>query len=132
METHKTAIRTEHAPAAIGPYSQAIVAPAGRLLFCSGQIALSPQTGHLVAAGDVRAQTEQVMHNIQAVLGAAGAGFADVVKSTIFLTDLGDFVEVNEVYRRYFPDPPPARSTVQAAALPRGALIEIEVVAVLR
>lgn len=125
----KTVIATPDAPGAIGPYSQAIAIPAGAtLVFCSGQIALSPQTGQLIQ-GDVVAQTEQVMRNLSAVLKAAGCDFSHVVKSTIFLASLGDFAAVNEVYGRHFPSAPPARSTIQAAGLPRGALVEIEVTA---
>jgi 2-iminobutanoate/2-iminopropanoate deaminase len=124
-------ITTTGAPKAIGPYSQAVVAPAGRLLFCSGQIPLDPKTGEIVGAGDVRAQTERVLENLGAVLTAAGASFATVVKTTIFLADLQDFGSVNEVYARYFASDPPARATVQAAGLPKGALIEIEAVAAL-
>jgi len=127
--TTRTAIATKGAPAAIGPYSQGVVAPAGQLVFCSGQIALDPVTGEMVGAGDVRAQTERVLQNLGAVLAAAGASFATVVKTTIFLADLQDFGNVNEVYARYFPSQPPARATVQAAGLPRGALIEIEAIA---
>lgn len=125
----KTVIATPDAPGAIGPYSQAIAIPAGAtLLFCSGQIALSPQTGQLIQ-GDVVAQTEQVMRNLAAVLKAAGCDFSHVIKSTIFLANLGDFAAVNEVYGRHFKSAPPARSTIQAAGLPRGALVEIEVMA---
>jgi 2-iminobutanoate/2-iminopropanoate deaminase len=127
--TTRTAIATKGAPAAIGPYSQAVVAPAGQLVFCSGQIALDPATGEMVGAGDVRAQTERVLENLGAVLAAAGASLATVVKTTIFLADLQDFGNVNEVYARYFPSPPPARATVQAAGLPRGALVEIDAIA---
>lgn len=125
----KTVIATPEAPGAIGPYSQAIAIPAGAtLLFCSGQIALLPQTGQLLQ-GDVVAQTEQVMRNLAAVLKAGGCDFSHVVKTTIFLANLGDFAAVNEVYGRHFPSAPPARSTIQAAGLPRGALVEIEVTA---
>jgi 2-iminobutanoate/2-iminopropanoate deaminase len=127
--TTRTAIATKGAPAAIGPYSQAVVAPAGQLVFCSGQIALDPTTGEMVGAGDVRVQTERVLENLGAVLAAAGASFATVVKTTIFLADLQDFGNVNEVYARYFPSQPPARATVQAAGLPRGALVEIDAIA---
>jgi len=119
-------ISTEKAPAAIGPYSQAI--QAGNLLFCSGQIPLDPVSGEVVA-GDVRRQAEQVMENIAAVLSAAGAGFNDVVKATVFLVEMGDFGAVNEVYGRYFSGHKPARSTVAVKALPRGVLLEIEVIA---
>jgi 2-iminobutanoate/2-iminopropanoate deaminase len=114
------------APAAIGPYAQAV--KANGMLFCSGQIALDPATGELVAGG-VAAQTERVMENIAAVLAAAGTGFGQVVKTTIFLTDMGDFGVVNEIYGRSFADHKPARSTVAVRSLPRGALVEIEVVA---
>jgi 2-iminobutanoate/2-iminopropanoate deaminase len=127
--TSRTAIATKGAPAAIGPYSQAVVAPAGSLVFCSGQIALDPTTGEMVGAGDVRTQTERVLDNLGAVLAAAGASFASVVKTTIFLADLQDFGNVNEIYARYFPSQPPARATVQAAGLPRGALVEIDAIA---
>ena len=120
------AISTDKAPAAIGPYSQAI--QAGNLLFCSGQIPLDPVSGEIVA-GDVRRQAEQVMENIAAVLSAAGAGFDDVVKTTVYLVEIGDFGAVNEVYGRYFPGHKPARSTVAVKALPRGVLVEIEVIA---
>jgi 2-iminobutanoate/2-iminopropanoate deaminase len=123
-------VTTAGAPKAIGPYSQAVSAPAGRLLFCSGQIPLDPASGEMVGAGDVRAQAERVLQNLGAVLTAGGASFASVVKTTIFLIDLGDFGAVNEVYARYFPSQPPARATVQAAGLPRGALIEIEAIAI--
>jgi 2-iminobutanoate/2-iminopropanoate deaminase len=121
-----TPIHTDAAPKAIGPYSQAIVA--GNLIFTSGQIPLDPATQQLVT-GDIRAQTERVMENLGAVLQAAGAGFAQVVKSTIFLADLADFAIVNEVYGKRFPSNPPARSTVQVAALPKGAKVEIELIA---
>lgn len=122
-------VSTAGAPKAIGPYSQAISASAGRLLFCSGQIPLDPATGEMVGAGDIRAQTERVLENLAAVLTAGGASFGSVVKTTIFLLDLGDFGAVNEIYARYFPGSPPARATVQAAGLPRGALVEIEAIA---
>jgi 2-iminobutanoate/2-iminopropanoate deaminase len=124
-------ISTAGAPKAIGPYSQAVVAPAGRLLFCSGQIPLDPKTGEMVGAGDVRAQTQRVMENLGAVLVAAGVSFDAIVKTTIFLADLQDFAAVNEIYGVYFPNNPPARATVQAAGLPKGALIEIEAIAAL-
>jgi 2-iminobutanoate/2-iminopropanoate deaminase len=122
-------ISTPGAPKAIGPYSQAVVVPASKLVFCSGQIPLDPQTGEIVGAGDVGAQTDRVLKNLGAVLGAAGASFASVVKTTIFLADLQDFATVNEVYARFFGDAPPARATVQAAGLPKGALVEIEAIA---
>jgi 2-iminobutanoate/2-iminopropanoate deaminase len=120
------AISTDKAPAAIGPYSQAI--QAGDLLFCSGQIALDPATGELVQ-GDVVVQAERVMANITAVLTAAGVGFDEVIKTTIFLVEMGDFGAVNEVYGRCFGAHKPARSTVAVKSLPRGALVEIEVIA---
>ena len=119
-------ISSDKAPAAIGPYSQAI--QAGKLLFCSGQIPLDPVSGEIVA-GDVRRQAEQVMENIAAVLTAAGAGFNDVVKATVFLVEMSDFGAVNEVYGRYFSEHKPARSTVAVKSLPRGVLVEIEVIA---
>lgn len=124
----KQVIQTTSAPAAIGPYSQAI--RAGNLLFVSGQIPLHPETGEIV--GDTAAeQARQVLRNLQAVLEAGGASLQQVVKTTIFLTDLSQFAEVNAVYAEFFPSAPPARSTVQVAALPRGVQVEIEAVAVL-
>ena len=120
-------VSTDKAPKAIGPYSQAIVA--GEMIFVSGQIPLDPQTQQMVQ-GDVRAQTERVMENLAGVLAAAGVGFANVVKASIFLADLNDFAVVNEVYGKRFPTAPPARSTVQVAALPKGARVEIDVIAV--
>jgi 2-iminobutanoate/2-iminopropanoate deaminase len=119
-------VSTDKAPAAIGPYSQAI--QAGNLIFCSGQIPLDPVSGEIVV-GDVRRQTEQVMENISAVLSAAGTSFNDVVKATVFLVEMRDFGVVNEVYGRYFSDHKPARSTVAVRELPRGVRIEIEVIA---
>ena len=116
-------IFSDKAPAAIGPYSQAV--QAGNMLFCSGQIALDPSTGEMVQ-GDVVVQAERVMENIAAVLTAAGAGFDNVVKTTIFLVEMGDFAAVNEIYGRYFSNHKPARSTVAVKSLPRGALVEIE------
>ncbi len=124
----KQALFTQDAPAAIGPYSQA-VASSG-LLFLSGQIPLDPKSGTLVS-DDVAAQTEQVMENLSAVLAASGATFADVVKTTIYLVDLANFAVVNEIYGRRFSVPYPARATVQVAALPRGAKVEIDAIAVL-
>ena len=121
-------ISSDKAPAAIGPYSQAV--QAGNMLFCSGQIALDPSTGEMVQ-GDVVVQAERVMENIAAVLTAAGAGFDNVVKTTIFLVEMGDFAAVNEIYGRYFSNHKPARSTVAVKSLPRGALVEIETVACL-
>ncbi|HTP27832.1 MAG TPA: RidA family protein [Anaeromyxobacteraceae bacterium] len=123
-------IATCEAPSAIGPYSQAVLLErsGGTTLYCSGQIALDAATGDLVR-GDIAAQTERVMQNIEAVLRAAGLGFEHVVKATIFLVDLADFARMNEVYGRKFSGRYPARSTVQVAALPRGALVEIDVTA---
>ena len=121
-------IVTDAAPAAIGPYSQAV--RAGDLLFCSGQIALDPKTGAIVAETDVRAQTERVMKNLGAVLEAGGASFGSVVKTTIFLTDLSSFGAVNEVYGAFFEgDTPPARATVEVSGLPKGGLVEVEAIA---
>lgn len=122
-------ISTEQAPKAIGPYSQAVVA--GNLVFTSGQIPLDPKTQQLVE-GDIKAQTERVMQNLAAVLEAAGVGFSDVVKASIFVADLADFAAVNEIYGKRFPANPPARSTVQVAALPKGARVEIDLVAIKR
>ncbi len=126
----KHIIATPDAPKAIGPYSQAVLVegPAGRTLHCAGQIPLDPATGDLVA-GDVAAQTERVLDNVRAVLAAAGMTFADVVKTTVYLTDLADFARMNEIYGRHFHEPHPARSTVPVSALPRGAKVEIEVLA---
>ncbi|OFV85314.1 MAG: reactive intermediate/imine deaminase [Acidobacteria bacterium RIFCSPHIGHO2_12_FULL_67_30] len=123
----RQAIATPNAPAAIGPYSQGI--QAGGFLFLSGQVALDPATGQLVG-GDIRAQTERVLKNLEAVLAAAGSSMAAVVKTTVYLADLNDFAAMNEVYARFFSAPPPARSTVQAARLPRDARVEIDVIAV--
>ena len=119
-------IATDDAPKAIGPYSQGV--RAGGFVFLSGQIALDPDTGEMVG-GDVAAQTERVMTSIAALLDAVGLGFGDVVKTTIFLVNLADFATVNEIYGRRFSQAPPARSTVEVKGLPRGALVEIEVVA---
>ena len=119
-------IATKDAPQAIGPYSQAI--KAGGMVFCSGQIALDPATGTIAGSG-VAQQTERVLQNIAAVLAAAGSGFDRVVKTTVFLKNMGDFAAMNEVYGRHFKTTPPARSTVEAARLPKDALVEIEVIA---
>ncbi len=125
----KAIVSTSAAPAAIGPYSQAV--RFGGLLYTSGQIALDPASGQMVGGGDVEAETRQVLANLRAVLAAAGAGFGDVLKTTIYLADLGDFAKVNALYGAVFEGtPPPARSTVQAAALPKGARVEIDMVAV--
>ncbi|WP_437610256.1 RidA family protein [Sorangium sp. So ce834] len=122
----KTAITSDRAPRAIGPYSQAI--RAGDLVFCSGQIPIDPTTGELVGGG-IEAQTAQVIKNLTEVLSAAGAGWDDVVKTTIYLTNLADFAVVNQVYGAAVGGAPPARATVQVAALPKGAAVEIEAVA---
>jgi 2-iminobutanoate/2-iminopropanoate deaminase len=119
-------ISTGGAPAAIGPYSQAV--RSGDLVFLSGQIPLDPETGALVS-GDIRKETERVLDNLGAVLAAAGCTFADVVKTTIYLTDLGDFEAVNETYARRFEMEPPARATVQVSALPKGVRVEIDAIA---
>ena len=122
----RQAVSTNGAPAAIGPYSQGIAS--GDLVFCSGQLGLDPATGEMVEGG-VEAQAERALRNLGAVLDAAGAAWADVVKTTIFLADIDDFATVNAVYARYMPDPPPARSTIQVAALPKGGRVEIEAIA---
>jgi 2-iminobutanoate/2-iminopropanoate deaminase len=122
----KKHVLTSQAPKPIGPYSQAVIA--GGLLFVSGQIPLDPATGELVG-GDIEAQTEQVLKNLMAILKEAKAGPEHVVKATVFLRDMQDFPRMNEVYARYFGKEPPARSTVQAAALPRGVAVEIDVIA---
>jgi 2-iminobutanoate/2-iminopropanoate deaminase len=118
-------IQTDEAPAAIGPYSQGVVV--NGLLFTAGQIALDPATGEMVD-GDVAAQTEMVFANLGAIIRAAGASWQDVVKTTVFLTDMADFPRVNEIYARAMGDARPARSTVQVSALPRGGVVEIEAV----
>jgi 2-iminobutanoate/2-iminopropanoate deaminase len=119
-------IQTSGAPAAIGPYSQAIAS--GTLVFASGQIALDPTSGQLVE-GDVRAQTRQALHNLSAVLEAAGSSLGQVVKTTVFLVAIADFTAMNEVYGEFFANDPPARSTIAVAELPRNARVEIEAVA---
>jgi 2-iminobutanoate/2-iminopropanoate deaminase len=123
----RRAVSTAEAPAALGPYSQAI--EAGPFLFVSGQIPLDPATGQLVD-GDIARQTEQVLRNLRAILAAAGLSFAHVVRTTVYLKDLGEFEAMNAVYARFMPDPPPARSTVEVARLPRDVRIEIDVIAV--
>ena len=125
----RTRISTSDAPAAIGPYSQAIAA--GDLIFCSGQVALDPASGEL-APDDVRVQTRRALENLSAVLSAGGATLGDVVKTTVFLVSMGDFAEMNEVYAEFFASEPPARSTIAVAALPRGARVEVEAVALRR
>ena len=123
----KKIISTSDAPAAVGPYSQAV--RVGATIYCAGQIPLDPKSGQIVAGG-VEIQTRRVLDNIAAVLKAEGLTFESIVKTTVFLMDLGDFQTVNEIYGSYFKQAPPARSTVQVAALPKGARVEIEVIAV--
>jgi 2-iminobutanoate/2-iminopropanoate deaminase len=123
----KTVINTNSAPAPIGPYSQAIAA--GGFVFVSGQIPANPSTGEVVS-GDIKAETKQVMENIKAVLAEAGLNFSNVVKTSIFLTDMQSFAHVNEVYGTYFTDQFPARETVQVAALPKNVNVEISVIAI--
>lgn len=120
---HKTTIFTENAPAAIGPYSQAV--SANGTLYISGQLPINPSTGNMLE-GNMGDKTDQILKNASAIATAAGTSLDSVVKTTIFLTDLGDFKEVNEAYAKHFTDAPPARSTVQVAALPLGSKIEIE------
>jgi 2-iminobutanoate/2-iminopropanoate deaminase len=122
----KTIIKPAGSPAAVGPYNHAV--RVGDLLFCAGQIPIDPKTGDLVV-GDIKAQTERVLQNVQAILTDQKLSFANVVKSTVFLTNLADFSGMNEVYARFFPRDFPARSTIQVAALPKGASVEIEVIA---
>jgi 2-iminobutanoate/2-iminopropanoate deaminase len=122
----RQAVSTTSAPAAIGPYSQAIAARG--LVFCSGQVGLDPATGELVEGG-IEAQAERALRNLAAVLDAAGCGFGDVMKTTVFLADIADFAAFNAVYGRFTADPPPARSTFAVAALPKGARVEIEAIA---
>ena len=123
----RRAVSTSAAPSAVGPYSQAIAT--NDLVFCSGQVGLDPATGELVEGG-IEAQTERVLKNLEAVLDAAGCSMGDVVKTTCFLADIADFATFNAIYARFFPDPPPARSTFQVAALPKAARVEVEAVAV--
>ena len=123
----KKIISTQDAPAALGPYSQAV--RVGSTIYCAGQIPLDPKSGQIVG-GAIDVQTRRVLDNISAILRAEGLSFEDVVKTTIFLTDLADFEAVNEVYGTYFMQAPPARSTVQVSALPKGARIEVETIAV--
>ncbi|RJP19772.1 MAG: RidA family protein [Deltaproteobacteria bacterium] len=122
----RTTVKTEKAPAAIGPYSQAV--RCGGFLFCSGQIPLDPATGKIVEGG-IAEQTERVLSNLAAVLAAGGSSPASVVKTTVYLTDLSEFPAMNEVYKRFFPGEPPARATVEVSKLPAGARVEIEAVA---
>ena len=126
----KKVIRTELAPAPVGPYNQAIAA-SGQMIFVAGQIALNPQTGEIVGGDDVAKQTERVMSNIEAILKEAGAGWKDVVKTSVFLTNLANFSTVNQVYARYFDEETaPARACVEVSRLPKDVLVEIECIAV--
>jgi 2-iminobutanoate/2-iminopropanoate deaminase len=122
----KTIIKPKNSPAALGPYNHGV--RIGDLLFCAGQIPISPVDGNLVT-GDIKVQTERVLENVKAILDDQGLTFANVVKSTVFLTDLANFAGMNEVYAKYFTENFPARSTIQVAALPKGATVEIEVIA---
>jgi len=122
----KKIINSQSAPAPVGPYSQAV--QMGDFLFCSGQISIDPKTNE-VFTGDIKKQTEMVMANIGAVLKEAGLGYQNIFKTTIFLTNMGDFAQVNEIYAQYFKEAPPARSTVAVAGLPKGVNVEIEVIA---
>lgn len=123
-------IKTSSAPAAIGPYSQGIRVSAGKMLFTAGQVPLDPATGQMVA-GDIKAQTRRVLENVKAILHAAGASFENVVKTTVFMTDLNEFAAMNEVYAEFFSTNPPARSTVEVRALPKGCKVEIETMAII-
>ena len=125
----KTIIATEHAPAAIGPYSQGVSAPLRSLVITSGQLPIDPSTGSF-AEGGVAGQTRQSLENVKAVLAADGLGLEDVIKTTVFLKDMNDFAAMNEVYASYFSQNPPARSAVEVARLPKDALVEIEAIAV--
>ena len=127
MSDGRRAVETPGAPRALGPYSQAVAA--GDTVFCAGQVGLDPATGKLVPGG-IAAETGRVLENLRAVLAEAGLGLADVVKTTVFLADLGEFAAMNEVYGRHFTPPYPARATVQVAGLPAGARVEIEAIAV--
>jgi 2-iminobutanoate/2-iminopropanoate deaminase len=124
----KKVIHTEKAPKAVGPYSQAV--STGNLLFTAGQVAIDPATGKLVEGG-IREQSRQVLENLKAILTAARTDFSKVAKSTVFLQDIKNFAEFNSVYAEYFPSEPPARSTFEVSALPLGAMVEIELVAIL-
>lgn len=123
----KNVIFSPEAPAAVGPYSHAI--DCGNMVFLSGQVPLVPETG-LIAEGGIEGQARQMFENIKAVLSSCGLGFGNVVKTTVFMTDLADFATLNAIYAEYFPENPPARSCVQVAALPKGALVETECIAV--
>jgi len=125
----KDIVNTDRGPKPIGPYSQAV--KANGLLYLSGQVALDPKTNEMTGGSDIRQQTERVMENIKGILEAAGSNLHHVIKTTVFLKDMNEFPQMNEVYGRYFTAAPPARSSVQVARLPKDALVEIEVVAVI-
>lgn len=125
----RESVHTDRAPAAIGPYNQGILASGGRLVFTAGQIPLDPASGEMKNAS-IEEATEQVLNNLQAVLEAAGSNLQNVIKVTVFMADLAEFAAMNEVYGRYFQENPPARSAMQVAALPKGARIEMEAIAV--
>ena len=126
----KTIVQTAGAPAALGPYSQGVLVEGSRTLYIAGQVPIDPQTGGLVGDGDIRIQTERVLDSMDAILQAAGLGFQDLVKVSIFLTNFDDFAAVNEIYGKRFDDAPPARTTVQIARFPMGFLIEMDAIAV--
>jgi 2-iminobutanoate/2-iminopropanoate deaminase len=126
---NKNVVSTTHAPSAIGPYSQAI--QVGNFLFVSGQIPINPATGQLIEDTGIQAQTRRVLDNLQAIVSAAGGSLENVVRTTVFLRDMNDFAEMNSVYAEYFQSAPPARSTVQAARLPRDVAVEIDCIAVI-
>jgi 2-iminobutanoate/2-iminopropanoate deaminase len=126
----KTIISTPNAPAAIGPYSQGVVAPQG-IVFTAGQIPINPATGELVS-GDIRIQTRQVIENLKAILERGGSDLASVVRTTVYLKDMGDFAGMNEVYAEFFRESPPARSTVEVARLPRDVRVEIDAIGITR
>lgn len=125
----KQVIFTKNAPSPVGPYSQAIAA-SGELIFIAGQIPLNPETGEIVGEGDIKAQTRQVMKNIEAILSESGVNWSNVVKTGVFLSDLTNFVPMNEIYAEYFSENPPARACVEVSRLPKDVLVEIECIAV--
>jgi 2-iminobutanoate/2-iminopropanoate deaminase len=124
----KQTIKTDQAPAAVGPYSQAVAITCRELLFCAGQIALDPKTQQMVE-GDIQVQTRRVLENVKALLQASGTRLEHVIKTTVYLTNISDFAAMNEIYKEFFPEDPPARSAVGVAELPLGARVEIEVIA---
>ena len=126
---NKTVVSTPQAPSAIGPYSQAI--RAGNLLFVSGQIPIDPATGQLIDGTGIQEQTRRVLQNVLAIVAAAGGSAENIVRTTVFLKDMGEFADMNSVYAEFFPSPPPARSTIQAARLPRDVSVEIDCIAVI-